>query len=80
MNDAATARAVLMDERFRKDGPGSPGDLWTPVLGPSVLLNMEGEAHLALRAQADAAVHPAYVAALVADVLAAAAGRSLGDG
>ena len=50
VNSASAARSVLMDgETFRKDGPGSPGELWTPVLGPSVLLNMEGDAHRALR-------------------------------
>ncbi|MFD0599729.1 hypothetical protein ACFQZ4_51550 [Catellatospora coxensis] len=52
VNDAALARQVLLDgETFRKDGPGSSGDLWTPILGPSVLLNMEGPAHRALRAR-----------------------------
>ncbi|WP_308250652.1 cytochrome P450 [Nonomuraea rhizosphaerae] len=70
VNDAATARRVLMDGRFRKDGPGSPGDLWTPVLGPSVLLNMEGEPHAALRAKLAPLFTPSSVAALVADVLA----------
>ncbi|MBB5626314.1 cytochrome P450 [Sphaerisporangium krabiense] len=70
VNDAATARAVLTDPRFRKDGPGSPGDLWTPVLGPSVLLNMEGEAHAALRRRLAPLFTPAHVTALVDDVLA----------
>ncbi|MFI6483363.1 cytochrome P450 [Nonomuraea sp. NPDC050663] len=70
VNDAAVARRVLMDPAFRKDGPGSPGDLWTPVLGPSVLLNMEGEAHAALRAKLAPLFVPATVRALVADVLA----------
>ncbi|WP_308249944.1 cytochrome P450 [Sphaerisporangium fuscum] len=69
VNDAATARAVLMDERFRKDGPGSPGDLWTPVLGPSVLLNMEGEAHAALRRRLAPLFSPARVTELVSGVL-----------
>ncbi|MEU9888507.1 cytochrome P450 [Sphaerisporangium sp. NPDC051011] len=69
VNDAATARAVLTDERFRKDGPGSPGDLWTPVLGPSVLLNMEGEGHTELRRKLAPLFAPAQVEALVADVL-----------
>jgi cytochrome P450 len=69
VNDASVARAVLTDERFRKDGPGSPGDLWTPVLGPSVLLNMEGPDHLALRRKLTPLFTPAYVAALVDDVL-----------
>ncbi|MFC6577522.1 cytochrome P450 [Planomonospora parontospora] len=69
VNDASVARAVLTDERFRKDGPGSPGDLWTPVLGPSVLLNMEGPDHLALRRKLMPLFTPAYVAGLVDDVL-----------
>ncbi len=71
VNDAAIAREVLMDERFRKDGPGSPGDLWTPVLGPSVLLNMEGEAHAALRRKLAPLFTPAQVASLVSGVLEA---------
>lgn len=44
------ARQVLGDtEHFAKNGPGSSGALWTPVLGERVLLNMEGEEHRALR-------------------------------
>ncbi|MFB4312496.1 cytochrome P450 [Actinomadura sp. 21ATH] len=71
VNDAALAREVLMDGgTFRKDGPGSPGDLWTPVLGPSVLLNMEGEAHRALRRRLTDLFTPSYAEALCARVLA----------
>jgi cytochrome P450 len=44
------AREVLLDgARFTKTGPGSPAELWTPVVGPSVVLNMEGAAHAELR-------------------------------
>jgi cytochrome P450 len=71
VNDAARAREVLMDgETFRKDGPGSPGDLWTPVLGPSVLLNMEGEAHRALRRRLTELFTPSYTRDLCERVLA----------
>ncbi|TDC39132.1 cytochrome P450, partial [Actinomadura sp. KC345] len=71
VNDASLARDVLMDgETFRKDGPGSPGDLWTPVLGPSVLLNMEGDAHRALRRRLTDLFVPSYTEALCARVLA----------
>ncbi|NVI92071.1 cytochrome P450 [Actinomadura sp. BRA 177] len=71
VNDARLAREVLMDgETFRKDGPGSPGELWTPVLGPSVLLNMEGEAHRALRRRLTDLFVPSYTEALCARVLA----------
>ncbi|TDD85756.1 cytochrome P450 [Actinomadura darangshiensis] len=71
VNDAALAREVLMDgETFRKDGPGSPGDLWTPVLGPSVLLNMEGDAHRALRRRLTDLFVPSCTEALCGRVLA----------
>ncbi|WP_433467768.1 cytochrome P450 [Spirillospora sp. CA-128828] len=71
VNDASVARAVLMDgQTFRKDGPGSPGELWTPVLGPSVLLNMEGDAHRALRRRLTDLFVPSYTEALCARVLA----------
>ncbi|MES9607474.1 cytochrome P450 [Actinomadura sp. NPDC048032] len=71
VNDSALAREVLMDgETFRKDGPGSPGELWTPVLGPSVLLNMEGDAHRALRRRLTDLFTPSYTEALCARVLA----------
>lgn len=70
VNDAGLARAVLMDgETFRKDGPGSPGDLWTPVLGPSVLLNMEGDAHRELRRKLSELFTPGYAERLCARVL-----------
>ncbi|MFF3291738.1 cytochrome P450 [Streptomyces sp. NPDC003023] len=71
VSDAALAREVLCDTtRFTKTGPGSPADLWTPVLGPSVLLNMEGPDHTALRRRLSGLFTPGYVAALCARVLA----------
>lgn len=66
VKDAALLRAVLMDtDGFTKNGPGAPSDLWTPVLGPSVLLNMEGADHLALRRKLGPLFSPAFVDALV---------------
>ncbi|WP_369217627.1 cytochrome P450 [Streptomyces flavofungini] len=71
VSDAALAREVLTDTaHFTKTGPGSPADLWTPVLGPSVLLNMEGAEHAALRRRLSGLFTPGYVAALCARVLA----------
>ena len=50
LSDPVIAREVLTDSiSFTKNGPGSPADLWTPVVGPTVLLNMEGPAHAELR-------------------------------
>lgn len=52
VSDARVARSILLDTAaFSKVGPGSPSDLWTPVLGSSVLLNMEGADHQAMRQQ-----------------------------
>ena len=74
VKDAALLRSTLMDtEHFTKNGPGAPSDLWTPVLGPSVLLNMEGADHLALRRKLGALFAPAYVDALASAQLAGAA-------
>lgn len=73
VKDAALLRATLMDtEGFTKNGPGAPSDLWTPVLGPSVLLNMEGADHAALRRKLGPMFAPAFVDGLVADSLGAA--------
>lgn len=73
VKDAALLRGVLMDSaHFTKNGPGAPSDLWTPVLGPRVLLNMEGSDHLALRRQLAPLFSPAFVDGFVAESLGAA--------
>ncbi len=72
VNDPELARGVLLDtERFSKNGPGSSGALWTSVLGPSVLLNMEGPEHRELRSRLAGLFTPAAAAALCERVLAA---------
>lgn len=79
VKDAALLRATLMDtEGFTKNGPGAPSDLWTPVLGPSVLLNMEGAEHGLLRRKLGPLFAPAFVDALVSDSLGAST-RELAD-
>ena len=65
VRDATLLRWVLMNtDSFTKTGPGSPSDLWTPVLGPAVLLNMEGADHLALRRKLGPLFAPAALNAL----------------
>ena len=67
VRDPEVLRATLMDTaHFSKTGPGAPSDLWTPVLGPAVLLNMEGADHLALRRSLGPLFAPGYVDPLVA--------------
>lgn len=73
VSDAALARDVLLDlDHFSKVGPGAPSDLWTPVLGPSVLLNMEGPEHAALRR----ALGPLFSPRAVRELVAAGHGRA----
>lgn len=74
VSDAALARAALLDlDHFSKVGPGAPSDLWTPVLGPSVLLNMEGAEHAALRR----ALGPLFSPGAVRELVAADDGRGV---
>lgn len=76
VNRAALARAILLDdERFRKTGPGSFGDVITQVLGESALLNMDGEAHRRLRGKLHELFSPAYLRIVEKDVLAPAIGE-----
>lgn len=71
VSDAALARRVLTDPAtFTKTGPGSPAALWTPVVGPSVLLNMEGPEHAALRRALADLFTPVAVTRLCAEVAA----------
>ncbi|MBN9139707.1 MAG: cytochrome P450 [Micrococcales bacterium] len=80
VKDAALLRGVLMDSaHFSKNGPGAPSDLWTPVLGPRVLLNMEGADHLALRRQLAPLFSPAFVDGFVAESLGAATAALAGE-
>ena len=72
VKDATLLRSVLMDsEHFTKNGPGAPSDLWTPILGPSVLLNMDGAEHAALRRTLTPLFSPSAVEPIVAASLAA---------
>lgn len=70
VRDAALLRSTLLNSTsFTKTGPGSPADLWTDVLGPSVLLNMEGAGHQALRRKLAPIFAPSFVEPMVAESL-----------
>lgn len=49
VSDAHMMRTILLDKTFRKTGKGSSDELWTPLLGSSGLINMDGETHSLLR-------------------------------
>ena len=64
-------REVLSDtERFTKNGPGASSDLWTPVLGENVLVNMHGDDHRAMRRTLQPIFAPAFVRSLVEQLVA----------
>jgi cytochrome P450 len=66
INDAAVARAVLMDpERFNSHGPGSFGAMITETIGPEALINMDGPAHRSLKQDLGAVFSPRYITAVV---------------
>ena len=70
VRDAALLRSTLLDTAsFTKTGRGSPADLWTEVLGPSVLLNMEGADHQALRRKLAPIFASSFVEPMVAESL-----------
>ncbi len=66
VSEAALVREVLLDqERFIKDGPSGSGALWTPVVGPKALVNMDGEEHKRLRQRLSDLFTPRSVAGIV---------------
>jgi len=70
VKDPALVREALTEtERFSKTGPGGSAELWTPMIGPSGLLNMDGDAHRRLRRQLAPLFSPAFAARLAADAL-----------
>ncbi|WP_405217708.1 cytochrome P450 [Agrococcus sp. Ld7] len=70
VKDATLVRQVLLDgSGFSKQGPGASSDLWTPVLGARVLVNMHGEDHRALRRRLAPIFSPSFVEPLVAETL-----------
>ncbi|MFD3717987.1 hypothetical protein [Streptomyces sp. NPDC058674] len=75
VSDARTAREVLLDtDGYTKTGPGAAGGLWTPVLGPRALINMEGPEHAELRRRLGGLFTPGHVAAVCEGVLRAPLG------
>ncbi|MDR6987727.1 cytochrome P450 [Paenarthrobacter nitroguajacolicus] len=66
VSEAGLVREVLMDpERFVKNGPSGSGALWTPVVGPKALVNMDGEEHRKLRQRLGDLFTPRSVAGIV---------------
>lgn len=63
-------REVMSDtDRFTKNGPGASSDLWTPVLGDRVLVNMHGPDHHAMRRTLQPIFAPGFVNELVREMV-----------
>lgn len=69
VNEARAARQVLTDPETFRTGGGSEADLWTPVFGPSMLVNMDGPDHRAMRRKLAEFFTPVYVKQLCDSVL-----------
>ena len=70
VNRPEIAREILLDGlNFNKTGPGSFGAMVTQVMGESALLNMDGEAHLALRSKLQDLFSPAYLRVIEQEVV-----------
>ncbi|MFJ4026272.1 cytochrome P450 [Paenarthrobacter sp. NPDC089989] len=66
VSEASLVRGVLMDgERFVKNGASASGGLWTPVVGPRALVNMDGKDHRELRRKLADLFTPGSVAVMV---------------
>lgn len=69
VSDSKVMREVLMDQKsFLKTGPGSSEQLWTPVLGTSGLVNMDGPDHHELRKQLMPLFSPKRITQLVEQI------------
>ena len=75
VSEASLVRQVLMDSSFSKSGAKASGALWTPVVGPRVLLNMHGPEHLELRRRLNGLFTPRAVEAIVAPAAERLRGR-----
>jgi cytochrome P450 len=79
VSEAGLVREVLMDQqRFVKNGPSGSGALWTPVVGPKALVNMDGEEHKQLRQRLGDLFTPRSVAGIVEPAAAAFEARISG--
>ncbi|HKU34990.1 MAG TPA: cytochrome P450 [Paenarthrobacter sp.] len=66
VSEASLVREVLMDgELFVKNGASASGGLWTPVVGPRALVNMDGKEHRELRRKLADLFTPGSVASIV---------------
>ncbi|PZE68753.1 cytochrome P450 [Curtobacterium sp. MCBD17_021] len=70
VSDAARMRQILLDPvTYSKVGPGGSDRLWTPIIGPRGLLNMDGEEHAHLRRKLTPLFSQRFLRSIVDEVL-----------
>jgi len=70
VSEAGAMRAILVDgENFSKVGQGASSELWTPIIGDSGLVNMDGPKHIHLRKKLGPMFTNKFVSKLVGDIV-----------
>ena len=69
ISDAGLMREVLRNPVFSKVGKGVSSTLWTPITGPTALINMDGDDHLVLRRKLGPIFSPRSIAELSAEIM-----------
>jgi cytochrome P450 len=75
VSSAELAREVLLAPETFASGGRTAAELWTPVFGPSMLFNMDGASHRAMRRKLTDFFAPGYASQLCKDLLDEPAGR-----
>lgn len=69
VSGAALMREVLNNPVFSKVGKGASSTLWTPITGPTALINMDGADHLNLRRKLGPIFSPRAIAELSSKIM-----------
>jgi cytochrome P450 len=69
VSEASLMREVLNNPVFSKVGKGASSTLWTPITGPTALINMDGADHLNLRRKLGPIFSPRAIAELSAGIM-----------
>jgi cytochrome P450 len=69
VSDVKLLKRITTDPRFMKTGEGSSDELWTPLIGNSGLLNMDGDAHRVLRKKIGHMFSPKSIQKLTTELL-----------
>ncbi len=75
VSSAELAREVLLDPETFASGGRTAAELWTPVFGPSMLFNLDGAGHRAMRRKLTDFFAPGYASRLCKDLLDEPVGR-----